>query len=360
MNERASAPWRDWGGLAAIVVGAALFAMLVAGFGWTSGLADLLEGFLVAVTVSACISGLIVLIIPRLMRRMWPRLAFPYNWAVLTAALVLVGAAGSLAAVVILASIGRVPIDAILTAWLQGSLRISLIVTLTFGLFVFAQEANRARLDAAMLALRTKERDEAEARLSALEARVQPHFLFNTLNSIASLVHSDPAGAERMITQLASLLRSSLDRESVALVPLSEEIASVRDYLEIEAVRLGERLRFSLDVPDSAGSVAVPRLALQTLVENAVKHVVAVRRHGGTIRVSAESSASRLALTVEDDGPGFDRDAIASGHGLSLLRERIAMLYDGAAELTVGGTRGGRVSLTVPIRTATSAGTGGV
>jgi LytS/YehU family sensor histidine kinase len=108
----------------------------------------------------------------------------------------------------------------------------------------------RARLEAAELAMRTKERDEAEARRAALEAqlaslesRVQPHFLFNTLNSIASLIPSDPGGAERMTTQLASLLRSSLDAADGALVPLADELRTVRDYLDIERVRFGSRMQ---------------------------------------------------------------------------------------------------------------------
>ena len=122
------------------------------------------------------------------------------------------------------------------------------------------------------MALRTKERDEAEARrlaaeaqLASLESRVNPHFLFNTLNSIATLVHDNPSAAERMTTQLAALLRSSLDGGS-PLVPLADELNIVRAYLEIERVRFGERLRFDVRTDDDAGRLRVPRLAVQTLV----------------------------------------------------------------------------------------------
>ena len=112
----------------------------------------------------------------------------------------------------------------------------------------------RSQLDAAALALRTKERDEADARrltaeaqLASIESRVQPHFLFNTLNSIAALVHDDPNGAERMTGQLAALLRSALDSTSTPLVSLDDELRIVRAYLDIERVRFGDRSRYTLD-----------------------------------------------------------------------------------------------------------------
>src|SRR5207245_321098 len=119
-----------------------------------------------------------------------------------------------------------------------------------------------------------KERDEAEARrlaaeaqLASLEARVDPHFLFNTLNSIAALVRDRPADAERVIEQLAALMRSSLDR-TASLVPLEDELAVVASYLDIERVRFGNRLRFAIAPPAGAGRGLVPRLSVQTLAEN--------------------------------------------------------------------------------------------
>ena len=139
-------------------------------------------------------------------------------------------------------------------------------------------EIGRSRLVAATLALRTKERDEAEARrvateaqLASLESRVNPHFLFNTLNSIAALVRDDPAAAERMTGQLAALMRSSLYQQT-PLVTLDEELRIVRAYLEIEQVRFGDRLHYRFEVTEDATAALVPRLAVQTLVENSVKY----------------------------------------------------------------------------------------
>jgi LytS/YehU family sensor histidine kinase len=205
----------------------------------------------------------------------------------------------------------------------------------------------RQQLDAAELALRTKERDEAEARrlaaeaqLASIESRVQPHFLFNTLNSIAALVHDDPAGAERMTGQLAALLRSALDSTAVPLVPLDQELRVVRAYLDIERVRFGERLRYDVNLGEGTESATVPRMALQTLVENSVKYAVSPRREGGSICLTAVRSNGRVRITVEDDGPGFNAAHRPDGHGLALLDARLAMLFGDRATMRVDSRRG--------------------
>jgi sensor histidine kinase YesM len=227
-------------------------------------------------------------------------------------------------------------------------------MTLIFGISISVIEAMRARLDDATMALRTKERDEADARrlaaeaqLAALESRVQPHFLFNTLNSIAALVHVNPSGAERMTMQLASLLRSSLDQES-PLVPLAEELQVVRSYLEIERVRFGDRLRYTIDADTAVDGARVPRLAIQTLVENSVKYAVSPRRDGGTIAVRAHRHGSRVQLDVQDDGPGFDATSLPGGHGLDLLRSRLSMLYGDDAAVAID-SRPGHTTVAVDV-----------
>ena len=195
--------------------------------------------------------------------------------------------------------------------------------------------------------LRTKERDEAiarqlaaEAQLASLESRVRPHFLFNALNSIAALIPDDPGQAERMVGQVAALLRSSLDGEAT-LIPLGEEMCVVRAYLEVERVRFGDRLRYELDVPDGAAGVAVPRLSVQTLVENAVKYAVSPRRGGASLEVRASAANGIVRLEVRDDGPGFSEAEVHDGHGLALLRSRLAMLFGGRAALRINSGPGG-------------------
>ncbi len=193
----------------------------------------------------------------------------------------------------------------------------------------------------------------AEAQLASIESRVQPHFLFNTLNSIAALVHDDPAGAERMTGQLASLLRSALDSTATPLVRLDEELRVVRAYLDIERVRFGDRLRYDVDIGDGTASAIVPRMALQTLVENSVKYAVSPRREGGSICVRARAGAGRIRVSVEDDGPGFDPASRPEGHGLALLDARLAMLFGDRSSMQIASRPGqSSVTLDVPAESA--------
>ncbi len=157
------------------------------------------------------------------------------------------------------------------------------------------------KLQAATLELRTRQVEQeraykllAEAQLSSLESRIHPHFLFNTLNSIAALIPSDPQLAEDTVGKLASLLRFSLNANQSGLVPLSQELKIVRDYLEIEKTRFGPRLSYEIAVPETLEDVKVPPLALQSLVENSVKHVVSQRSQGATIQMPDRSWGRKI------------------------------------------------------------------
>ena len=189
----------------------------------------------------------------------------------------------------------------------------------------------------------------AEARLASLESRVHPHFLFNSLNSAIALIPEDPPRAEQVLERLAALLRFSLDAEHSRLVPLGEELRIVVDYLEIERVRFGERLRYRIDIAPELATHQVPAFALQTLVENSVKFAVATRTTGGDILVSAKKHGGKLELAVEDDGPGFAAP-VPAGHGLDTLRSRLEVLYGPAATLAAPApsATGARVVLEVP------------
>lgn len=174
-----------------------------------------------------------------------------------------------------------------------------------------------------------------EARLRSLEARLHPHFFFNTLNSISALISVDPPRAERLVGRLATLLRSSLDTTSQALIPLGQELAIVEDYVGIETVRFGDKLQGHLDVPAALHGARVPPLSIQSLVENAVKHGVTPQRGGGQVRVTARADDGQLHIEVSDSGPGFDLAAIAPGHGLDNLVERLEALFGAHARLNV-------------------------
>jgi sensor histidine kinase YesM len=220
-------------------------------------------------------------------------------------------------------------------------LRISLLITFAFTLINWGMTTLQARLAEANAELHKRQIGEererkmaAEARFASLESRVHPHFLFNTLNSISALVREDPAEAERTIERLAALLRYSLDSELAGIVTLDEELRIVRDYLEIEKVRFGDRLRYRIETDESAGSQTVPALSVQTLVENSVKYAVGTSRDGAEIVVSARVENGRLRVEVSDDGPGFEpASSFKPGHGLDLLQRRLASLFGPAASL---------------------------
>jgi LytS/YehU family sensor histidine kinase len=239
---------------------------------------------------------------------------------------------------------------------LQQSLPFSLVISLMFGLSISTFETLRYKLQAATLELRTRQVEQerankllVEARLSSLESRIHPHFLFNTLNSIASLIPSDPKRAEETVGKLASLLRFSLNAGHYSLVPLAQELKIVRDYLEIEATRFGQRLHYEVSVPDTLGNCKIPPLALQTLVENSVKHVVAQRNQPSFIRVNCARHEDRLDVSVTDDGPGFSLADVSPDHGLGNLVGRLELLFGEAAQLNVKRVDGKTVvSIAVP------------
>jgi sensor histidine kinase YesM len=324
--------------------------------GLSMPLRQLLEQTFANCVYSGCCVLLCAFGLPWLMPRVRGRLPFPLDWTAIVIALVAFGTIGSLSATAIGVVIGFVPASNFMRAWYPMALKISIYFTLIFGIAGAALGEARARLESTRVALRTKERDEAEAqrlaaeaRLASLESRVDPHFLFNTLNSIAALVRENPTAAERVIEQLAALMRSSLDRRA-SLVPLGEELAVVRSYLEIERVRFGDRLRFGIDAADGVQRALVPRMSLQTLTENAVKYAVATSREGATVKVSGVSNDGQLRLTVEDDGPGFDGTRLPDGHGLQLLKSRLAMTFGDRAELTTDSRAGRtRIILTLPL-----------
>jgi two-component system sensor histidine kinase AlgZ len=220
-------------------------------------------------------------------------------------------------------------------------LRISFLITFTFTLVNWGISTLQERLAQANAELHQRQIAEererkiaAEARFASLESRVHPHFLFNTLNSISALVREDPAQAERTIERLATLLRFSLDSERDGVVTLREELLVVRDYLEIEKVRFGDRLRYRIEVDEAAESQQVPALSVQTLVENSVKYAVGALREGAEIAISARLTHGRLRVEVHDDGPGFEpTSSMKPGHGLDLLERRLASLFGSSASL---------------------------
>jgi two-component system, LytTR family, sensor histidine kinase AlgZ len=236
-----------------------------------------------------------------------------------------------------------------------GTLKLAALLTIGAGLAIGIYSTLRERLEETTLQLRTKEleRERAlklatEAQLASLESRIHPHFLFNTLNSISSLIPEDPARAERLVEQMAALLRFSLDANQSGLVPLASELKIVGDYLEIERARFGDRLRYRIDVPADLGESRIPPLSLQTLVENSVKYAIAPDRAGGEIRITGAQSNGAFRLEVSDSGPAFQLESAPAGHGLDNLKGRLSTLFGDRAKLVLQRADGrNQLSLTV-------------
>jgi two-component system, LytTR family, sensor histidine kinase AlgZ len=313
----------------------------------------LLEDFQFSLIYSNCIGGIAFLVVPKV----WMGTdALPQwlRWSARVATMFVACVTGSLIAGLFFVALRWQPMS---DYWPQflGSLKLAAFLTIAAGLTIGIYSALRERLEETTLQLRTKEleRERAlklatEAQLASLESRIHPHFLFNTLNSISSLIPEDPARAERLVEQMAALLRFSLDANQSGLVPLASELKIVADYLEIERARFGERLRYQIDVPSELNESRIPPLSLQTLVENSVKHAIAPDRAGGEIRITGAGEDGLCRVQVSDSGPAFQLESAPSGHGLDNLKDRLSTLFGDRAALILQRV-GGRNNLTLSV-----------
>ena len=201
--------------------------------------------------------------------------------------------------------------------------------------------------------LEEQERLLAEARLAALTSQINPHFLFNTLNSVSSLIRTDPTQARVMVVKLSKVLRRLL-RKHENFSALRDELSFIEDYLSIEVVRFGEKLRFEKDVADDTLDMLVPSMLLQPLVENSIKHGLSSKVEGGTIRIRTERRGLKLHLLVEDDGVGIPEAKLASlldrGIGVSNVNERLKVLFGSEYRMWIDSQpgKGTRIQIEVP------------
>ena len=206
------------------------------------------------------------------------------------------------------------------------------------------------------LRLERLEHSYSEARLNALRMQLDPHFLFNALNTISSHVERDPKLTRRMIEHLGDLLRMSLESKDRQEVPLIEEIAFLEHYLEIQKIRFGDQLRVVMDVEPGVRYAAVPAMVIQPLVENAIRHGISRRASGGTVTVRAVADGERLEIRVTDDGVGLPLGWTLEGSeglGLSITRQRIAGIHpNGASRFAVRNRAesGTEVEISLPLR----------
>ena len=201
--------------------------------------------------------------------------------------------------------------------------------------------------------LEEQERLLAEARLAALTSQINPHFLFNTLNSVSSLIRTDPSQARVMVVRLSKVLRRLL-RKHENFSTLRDELSFIDDYLAIEVVRFGDKLRFERDVAEDTLDMLVPSMLLQPLVENSIKHGLRSKVEGGTIRIRTYRTGSRLHLLVEDDGVGIPEEKLATlldrGIGVNNVHERLKVLFGTDYRMWIDSEpgKGARIQIEVP------------
>ncbi len=201
--------------------------------------------------------------------------------------------------------------------------------------------------------LEEQERLLVEARLAALTSQINPHFLFNTLNSVSSLIRTNPSQARVMVVQLSKVLRRLL-RKHENFSTLRDELSFIEDYLAIEVVRFGDKLRFERDVAEDTLDMLVPSMLLQPLVENSIKHGLRGKVEGGTIRIRTYRTGSKLHLLVEDDGVGIPEDKLATllerGIGVNNVHERLKVLFGSEYRMWIDSEpgKGARIQIEVP------------
>lgn len=238
---------------------------------------------------------------------------------------------------------------------LDWSLMVYAVIVGVSHAIAFYHESQERKLKAAQLETRL-----VEARLKTLEAELHPHFLFNTLHAISTLVHRDPDSADRMISRLSDLLRITFDRTGEPKVSLKDEIDFLQKYLDIEQTRFQDRLTVHVNVEPDALDGEVPRMILQPIVENAIKHGVAGRHGGNQIQITAGRDGDRLWMQVRDNGGGLQvrtLKALRTGVGLSNTRARLDCLYGRHYRLEFSDTHGGlSVLIAIPFQRVAAAG----
>lgn len=217
-----------------------------------------------------------------------------------------------------------------------------------------------ARLQAAELENERLKRLESEARLSSIQAKLNPHFLFNTLNSLAALVYNDPKKAEEGIVRLSELYRKVLSISNQTFIPLAEEKDLISDYLELERLRFENQLSYAFQCSEDLLALRIPGLILEPLVGNVIKHVLDRQVRSVHIDVKAEKQGDDFCLSVSDNGPGFEIEEPAPGYGLTSVQERLRLLFGERGNLDIASSAEGTcVTLRLPLSSSSTSNSGG-
>lgn len=231
---------------------------------------------------------------------------------------------------------------------LVGIINMSGIITiwsLIYFSFHYFQNYKRAEIESYIWEAAVKDFE-----LKTLKSQLNPHFMFNALNSIRALIDEDPQSAQTAVTKLSNILRYSLKIERNETVPLEEEIQTVADYLALESIRLEERLKYHLDVDPSSSKIEIPPMMIQTLVENGIKHGIAKRTDGGEISVSTKLENSKLSICIKNTGQ-IHEDLMkqSNGFGISNTKQRLNLIYGGSANFEIKNNPDNTVSAEITI-----------
>ena len=257
---------------------------------------------------------------------------------------------GATAAVVLFRAMAVLALNDVI-GWYRElpSLPSLLLTSVQNNVFLYLMVAGAAHAVYYAQSSRLRERQLAQARLHTLAAQMQPHFLFNALNTVASLVHDNPHAAEKVIVRLSALLRHTVGVKAEEQVPLREELTLLESYLDIERARFEERLLVEWDIAADAANALVPHFLLQPIVENSIVHGLRPVPGAVTIRIFAKRDDNTLRVVVADTGAGFEPAGNGNGFGLSTVLERLESLYPGRASLTIESSPGKGTSTTLTL-----------
>jgi|GEM_PF-340003 len=233
------------------------------------------------------------------------------------------------------------------SVYLTSTISYIILFSLARCLYIFLNDLYKSIINQKDVELARMNELHKQAELQSLRAKINPHFLYNALNSIASLATTDARKTEQMALALSDFFKYAINREQKQLNTLSEELNAIRTYLEIEKVRFGERLCFEIDCPEELLNIQIPQLLIQPLVENAIKHGLSQITENGLIRISISRAETQLKIRVYDNGPAFP-DGPLSGFGIQNTQERIALLYGAKATINWQNGADKYVEISIP------------
>jgi LytS/YehU family sensor histidine kinase len=229
---------------------------------------------------------------------------------------------------------------------------ITLVVATIFGILLMLYRRIASNLEKKIQENTELSRMQLETKFALLQSKVNPHFLFNTLNTMLDVLRNEPKKVENMILNLSDIYRKTLTLPDRSLVSVDEELELVREYLEIEKIRMGERLEYRFHIKEHLRQTKIPPMMVQILVENAIRHGLTPKKEGGSVDIKVDEVAEdKIVVEVEDTGVGIEQKPSHSGYGLTCIKQQLKLLYDSRAMMHISlvPTGGTHVSVELPL-----------